>query len=442
MKKKMISVVVCSVAAAAILAGCGSSSGSSSSLASQSEAADGDTADENSAEADDTASNGTGNGTVINFYYWDDAQTSGVNALIDGFEKTQDTIKVQATLVPWNEYWTKLQTALPTGTGPDVFWMNLYSKQYIDAGLLMDLTDKISEDGMDMDKYPASVTAYYTDNGKYYGIPKDYDGTAIFYNKAIFDEMGVAYPKADWTWEEFRETAKALTNSDHYGFVCNPDGNSGYQNFIYQNGGKLVDDEGNPTVNTKEVVGALQFEHDLMYEDHISPTGTEQLEMGYSDMFVGGKTAMVSDGSWDLGKYVEALGDNCQIAELPTGVRKGATTHGLAYCIAENSSNKEAAWEFVRYAGSEEGESLTASGAIPAYEGCDKAWLDLYPNQDVQILLDSVTYASPNPMYKSNMTEVGQVLTDTIANIWQTEDIDIQSEMENCEQSMIETMNQ
>lgn len=160
MKKKMISVVVCSVAAAAILAGCGSSSGSSSSLASQSEAADGETADENSAEADDTASNGTGNGTVINFYYWDDAQTSGVNALIDGFEKTQDTIKVQATLVPWNEYWTKLQTALPTGTGPDVFWMNLRSKQYIDAGLLMDLTDKISEDGMDMDKYPASVTAY------------------------------------------------------------------------------------------------------------------------------------------------------------------------------------------------------------------------------------------------------------------------------------------
>jgi multiple sugar transport system substrate-binding protein len=32
-------------------------------------------------------------------------------------------IKVQKSVTPWADYWTKLQTALPTGTGPDVFWL-------------------------------------------------------------------------------------------------------------------------------------------------------------------------------------------------------------------------------------------------------------------------------------------------------------------------------
>ena len=34
----------------------------------------------------------------------------------------------------WGEYWTKLQTALPTGTGPDVFWMNIGAPDYIEPG--------------------------------------------------------------------------------------------------------------------------------------------------------------------------------------------------------------------------------------------------------------------------------------------------------------------
>ena len=59
------------------------------------------------------------------------------------FEASQDNIIVEPTIVPWGEYWTKLQTALPTGTGPDVFWMNIGAPDYIEPGLLLDMTGQI-----------------------------------------------------------------------------------------------------------------------------------------------------------------------------------------------------------------------------------------------------------------------------------------------------------
>ena len=378
---------------------------------------------------------------VINFYYWDEAQRDGMEALIQLFEESQSSITVEPTIVPWNEYWTKLQTALPTGTGPDVFWMNVNAREYIAPGLLLDLTDRIEEAGIDMSKYPEAVTDYYVQDGKIYGIPKDYDGTGLYYNKAIFDEMGVAYPEPGWTWDDLLATAQALTNETHYGIVANPDGNSGYQNYVYQNGGSFNDENGMPTVNSAPVVEAIQFLHDLMYEYKVSPTGAEQLEFGYSDMFISGQTAMITDGSWNVGKYEEAMGADFQIAELPQHTTQGATTHGLAYVIASNSSNIEAAWEFVKFASTKEAQEATAAGAIPAYEGAAEVWKEMYPDQDVQILLDSVSYASPNPIYAANRSEASQVLTDTISTIWQDENADIQALLDEAQAKMVEIVN-
>lgn len=379
--------------------------------------------------------------TVINFYYWDEGQKEGMDELISMFETSQDEIVVESTIVPWGEYWTKLKTALPTGTGPDVFWMNMYAPDYMNAGLLLDLTDNLNEAGVDMSKYPEAVSEMYTHDGKIYGVPKDYDGMALYYNKAIFDEMGVEYPTADWTWDDLLEKAQALTNESHYGFIARPDGNSGYQNFIYENGGSLVDADGMPTVNGKEVTEALQFEHDLMYEYKVAPTGTELLEFAPDDMFISGQAAMITSGSWSIQTYVEALGSDCQIAELPMKVKKGATTHGLAYSVAANSSNKEAAMKFVEFAATKEAQEVTAKAAIPAYEGTSEQWLELYPDQDVQILLDSVAYASPNPYYAKNHSETAQIFTDTISAMWVDENADIQAMLDEAQEKMLETVN-
>lgn len=426
MKKKMVNAVALMMLGILAVSGCGGS---------------GSTTENSSNETAENSEESSGEKTVINFYYWDEGQKEGMDDLIALFEESQDEVVVESTIVPWGEYWTKLQTALPTGTGPDVFWMNMDAPTYINAGLLLDLTDALESAGVDMSKYPEAVTEMYESDGKIYGVPKDYDGMALYYNKAIFDEMGVEYPQAGWTWDDLLEKAQALTNDSHYGFVARSDGNSGYQNFVYQNGGSLTDENDMPQVNTKEVAEALQFEHDLMYKYKVSPTGAELLEFAADDMFVAGQAAMITSGSWSIQTYVDALGADCQVAELPVQVTQGATTHGLAYCVAANSSNKEAALKFVEFAASKEAQEATAKAAIPAYEGAADIWKELYPDQDVQILLDSVEYASPNPYYANNNSEVAQIFTDTISAIWTDENADIQSMLDDAQEKMMETVN-
>lgn len=447
-KKKAARLLALALTGMMVLSGCGGTGGSGSDAGNSSQPA-ADTTTDTGAKADtDTASDGgetagdtaaSGEKTVINFYYWDEGQKGGMDELISLFEASQDEVVVESTIVPWGEYWTKLQTALPTGTGPDVFWMNMYAPDYINAGLLLDLSEGLKSAGFDESKYPAAVLEMYTKDSKIYGVPKDYDETAIYYNKAIFDEMEVEYPQPGWTWDDLLEKAQALTNENHYGFASRSSGNSGYQNFVFQNGGSFLDENQMPLVNGPEVAEALQFMHDLMYKYKVSPTGSEQLEFQPTDMFISGQVAMITDGSWMLTQYNEAMGADCQLAELPIQKCQGATTHGLAYSVAANSSNKEAALKFVAFAATKEAQEVTAQAAIPAYEGASEIWKTLYPDQDVQILLDSVDYASPNPYYANNNSETAQIFTDMIATIWVDENADIQAMLDEAQAKMTET---
>ena len=60
-----------------------------------------------------------------------------------------------------------------------------------------------------------------TVDGKVYGVPALIDNLAIIYNKDLFDAAGVDYPTADWTWDDFRAAAKALTDpaKKQFGFA-------------------------------------------------------------------------------------------------------------------------------------------------------------------------------------------------------------------------------
>lgn len=372
--------------------------------------------------------------TVLNFYYWDEGQKEGMDALIDGFEATHENITVESTIIPWSDYWVKLQTSLPSGTGPDIMWTNCWASPYVDAGLLYDMTEKVESDGVDMSKYPDAVLATSVYDGHVYGIPKDYDGYAIYYNKAIFDEMGVAYPEEGWTWDDFRDTAIALTNDDHYGFAAHTD-NVCYRTLIISNGGSFISDDG-LTVHYNEPanVETLQFLHDLIYVDGASPTAADFVEIGASDMFMNGMVAMMPNGSWSLSTYAEALGDDLGIISFPQKVKKGSVTSGLSYSMAANGSHIEEAWEFCKFAASKEGQDLTVSAAIPANEDSKEAWLEhnaAYP--DAHYLVDDVATAVSNPIYGNNKTnECESIEVDAITKAWMDPDADIQAIMDQC----------
>ena len=371
----------------------------------------------------------------INFYYWDDAQTDSMKQVISLFNADHPKIEVVATLIPSGEYWTKLQTSLPTATGPDVFWMNLTAPNYYNAGLLYDISDRIAADKVDMTVFPQLLKDLYSKDSAVYGIPKDYDGIGLFYNKAIFDEMKVDYPKDGMSWDELLDLAKKTTTKDHYGFAAQNAGNICYQDFIYSNGGRISSaDNIGCEINQPAAVEAVQYLHDMMYVSKVSPTYAEQQEMSASDMFIAGQLAMITAGSWKMNPFTAGLSDSLGICTMPVAKVPAITVHGLAYCISAKSASLDASWEFVKFCATKEAQEATVKGAIPAYKGCDQLWADTYSQYDAAKLLEGITYEGSlgNPWWDKGYADANTALKEAMTTIWTEADIDIQSALDQC----------
>ena len=101
---------------------------------------------------------------------------------------------------------------LATGDdAPDIFWVNLaHLIEYLPAGYMLPLNDDV----MELDKYSQAATDLLKgEDGSYYGVPFLLDPNVLIYNKAMFDEAGLEYPTEDWTWDDFRTAAAALTKT-------------------------------------------------------------------------------------------------------------------------------------------------------------------------------------------------------------------------------------
>ena len=380
--KKLISVIVATAAIGTMLTGCGGSN----------------------------SSTGSSKGDVtLTYAIWDKNQEPGMRKMADAFEAKNPGIKVNVEVTAWDQYWTKLDAGATGGSLPDVFWMHPnQAARYSSNSVLMDLTDKIKSSKLvDLSKFSKDLVKIYENNGKNYGMPKDFDTIGLWYNKTLFDEAGIAYPDETWTWDKLLEVSKKLTNPTKgiYGFGAPLDLQQGFDNFIYQNGGEVISaDKTKSTLDTKETKDAIEWYANLSLKDKVSPTNNQFSEVSYSAFFESGKTAMGLFGSWMLSEFGanEYVAKNCDVAVLPQGKQRATIINGLANCVAESTSHKEEAWKFVEFLGSQEANKIQAESgaAIPAYEGTADAWVNVSKKFNSKVYVDMLPYAHINAYSK------------------------------------------
>ena len=87
--------------------------------------------------------------TEITYAIWDQIQQPGMKELADEFMKENKNINVKVQVIPWDQYWTKLEASANGQTLPDVFWMHgSEADRYMKAGTLLDISDSYKkEDG-------------------------------------------------------------------------------------------------------------------------------------------------------------------------------------------------------------------------------------------------------------------------------------------------------
>ena len=319
-------------------------------------------------------------------------ETKGLDAQIAEFERRNPDIDVSVLAMGAGQMNPqKLMTSIVGRVPPDVIHQDRFTiGDWASRGTFMPLDDLIAKDsGPDAIKaenyYPAAWNeAVY--EGKVYAVPTGIDDRLLYYNRAIFREVGLDPDRPPQTWPELMEYAKKLTayNADktyrRIGFIPNY-GNSWLYLYAFQNSAKptvfLSENGRASTLAAPENVEALQFMTDVydalggVDKVNIFQSGFQGAEQ---NPFYTGKIGMVINGNWELGniaRYAPDLDFAVAPAPVPVerfegggrfkGVDRFVTwTGGFSYAIPTGARNPDAAWRFIKYMSSEESWVLSS----------------------------------------------------------------------------------
>jgi len=278
---------------------------------------------------------------------------------IADWQTAHPKIKIIFEHTPYTGYDSKILTRIAGGAAPDIIATEVdYFVTFASKNVLEDLSAYLEQNTADFsskDFFP-TILGRFTVNGRILAIPRDVAPFAcVFYNKKLFDEAGVAYPTDDWTWDDMLRIARALTKNDEngritqYGFY-----GWAWQNFIYGNGGAMVDDVKNPTktlLDDPRSIEGLQFYSDLinLYKVMPTPVALANLGMGIDLMFSSGRLAMFMSGIWEtpgLRNY-NFEWDVVMSPKNAKGIRAFGSG-GSGYSILKSSKHKQEAWEVVK----------------------------------------------------------------------------------------------
>lgn len=246
-----------------------------------------------------------------------------------------------------DDYYTQLQTQIAGGTAPDLFWLDQNHMEWAYDGVLLDISEYLANDERDVaspEDYFPGVWQTVAINDGIYGLPWIAQPVVLYYNKDIFDEMSMEYPTAEWTWDDFKAAAEALTNEEHYGFVLN--GWPPIHMFIWSFGGEIIsEDLQTSPIDSPEAIAGAQFYADMIFNPACCPSEETIAEEGFGEMFKAGRVAMFMGGAADDLDRVEGL--NVGVSPVPQDVNGGNTTFAwtAATVINAKTENPDLAYE-------------------------------------------------------------------------------------------------
>ena len=318
-------------------------------------------------------------GETINVIDVSYGATNAMKERIPEFE-AETGIKVNFEVIEHVNVTTKQEMEL--GMGSDYYdVMHICADKvtkYASAEWVEDLTsylndpEKTPEEFAYQDMYEAARNIYIRD-GKIFGIPVSTESTILFYRSDIFDELGLEPPT---TWEEVENCAKLIKEkTDLAPFGIRTRKGAGINmyvapSFIWAYGGKYLDENGRPCVNSPEFVTGVK-----KYAEMVQNYGPS----GYGDMTHNELYPMFAQGTLAMYYDTNHMSSNFNNPEISTVIGKwnavsvpagpvmkaaNAFSHGL--CIPVNSKHKGAAWEYIKwYCGLESQSYLALTAKFP-----------------------------------------------------------------------------
>lgn len=322
-----------------------------------------------------------------------DAENIRLQEMIDTFNGANPDINVTLNQVP--EYDTALQTALAGGEPPDVFYIDSFRlPDFVEAGVLMPVGESLD----DPDDFYPNLRQAFTIDDTFWCPPKDFSTLGLQYNTDLFDAAALEYPTADWTWDDLRAAAEALTDESTgtYGMVLSPD-MARWAAFLYQAGGSVTDPDFTAmTLDSPEALEAMEFYLGLVNDGFAAQPS--DLDSGWAgEAFGKGTAAMAMEGNWIVSFLNDQFPDvNWGVTELPAGPGgEGTMSFTVCYGVPADAAHAEESIRLVNWLTGPEGMAQWSGLglAMPTRESLREDWLAQYP--DLEPFLNGAANAYP-----------------------------------------------
>lgn len=267
------------------------------------------------------------------------------------------------------DYNAALTNALSAGTAADLFYLpDSTAPGLIATGKVLPLGDLV-----DSSAYLDNLNQTFTQDGKLYGIAKDFNTLAVFYNKDLFDEAGVEYPNADDDWNTFADKLRQVSDAlgpDVYG-ACLPADFARMGAFAYANGWEPFGADGKANLQDPAFVEAFNWYTGLV-KDGVAVQPSDVGAGWPGDCLAKEQAAVAIEGAWMLG-FLRDNAPNLQygttlLPKSPTTGERGNFIYTVGWAVNADSPNQEAAIKVLEALTSEKAQQfiLEQGLAIPS----------------------------------------------------------------------------
>lgn len=339
--------------------------------------------------------------TTVRHVLWDANQRPLYQQCADDFQARHPQWRLRIQQLGWDDYWPALSTGFISGTAPDVFTNHvIHFPEFVANGVMRDLRPLMQRDGVAGDIYEAGLLDAWQARQGQYGLPLDWDTIALVVNLDMLKAAGLelaALRQLDWNPRDGGglgrviarlSVDKAGQRGDEAGFdrqlvrvfgYQNPGpggmmGQSEWSHFAVSAGWRFQD---------RPWDGALRYDDPVLIDTlnwlaSLPPRGFSATpaalgRLGADAAFLSGRVAMVPSGAWMVGHFKRHARFDHAWVPLPIGPtgQRASMRNGLALSVWSGSRQAEAAWQWVRYAGSHACQARIAEAGVvyPAVKG-------------------------------------------------------------------------
>lgn len=266
---------------------------------------------------------------------------------------------------------TEIHNVLARPNPPDVIssFVKGVLREYVQTGQIADLSAMWRSEGWDQ-AFPNALKRAVSFDGKPYFVPQAIQWNPIFYQKSIFNQVGLDVPT---TWEEVLSACEALSEAGFVPFVISANGwhppvARWFSILNLRLNGPQFHEQvmrGEVSFTDARIREVFEYWSEMFAHNCFAEDSAETTYYGAIEQLIKGQGAMYNLGEWIfemIPVFFQPNYDFFAFPEINPDVERAEIAHIYGAFVLSDSVDKPAARELFSYLGSEESQRMNAIG--------------------------------------------------------------------------------